>query len=158
MGSVVPRDLPGSGIESLSPALTGRFFTTEPPGMPSGAFRLVPLFSNICLFQMTSIKILELLNSREASGSFRQHTFYRRAGKRGGLPVPKATPHTPRDLSDTQIGSCSPHTALQDCPEPTWRHAKPFTTWAPSICLALEISATAKLLRFPRPYLDVSLL
>ena len=32
MGSVVPRDLPGSGIESLSPALTGRFFTTEPPG------------------------------------------------------------------------------------------------------------------------------
>ena len=50
------------------------------------------------------------------------------------------------------------HTALQDCPEPTWRHAKPFTTWAPSICLALEISATAKLLQLPRPYLDVSLL
>ena len=108
MGSVVPRDLPGSGIETLSPALTGRFFTTEPPGMPSGTFRLVPLFSNICLFQMTSIKILELLNSREASGSFRQHTFYRHAGKRGCLPVPKATAHTPRDLSDTQIGSCSP--------------------------------------------------
>lgn len=52
---------------------------------------------------MTFIKILELLNSREASGSFRQHTFYRYARKRGGLPVPKATPHTPRDLSDTQI-------------------------------------------------------
>ena len=27
-------DLPGSGIEPVSPALTGRFFTTEPPGKP----------------------------------------------------------------------------------------------------------------------------
>ena len=27
-------DLPGSGIECLSPALAGRFFTTEPPGKP----------------------------------------------------------------------------------------------------------------------------
>ena len=26
------RDLPGSGIEPDSPALVGRFFTTEPPG------------------------------------------------------------------------------------------------------------------------------
>jgi len=25
-------DLPGSGIRSMSPALAGRFFTTEPPG------------------------------------------------------------------------------------------------------------------------------
>ena len=25
-------DLPGSGIEPVSPALAGRFFTTEPPG------------------------------------------------------------------------------------------------------------------------------
>ena len=28
------RDLPGPGIELLSPALAGRFFTTEPPGKP----------------------------------------------------------------------------------------------------------------------------
>ena len=28
------RDLPGSGIELMSPALTGGFFTTEPPGRP----------------------------------------------------------------------------------------------------------------------------
>ena len=28
-------DLPGPGIEHTSPALTGRFFTTEPPGKPS---------------------------------------------------------------------------------------------------------------------------
>ena len=27
-------DIPGSGIESLSPALAGGFFTTEPPGSP----------------------------------------------------------------------------------------------------------------------------
>ena len=27
-------DLPGSGIEPMSPALTGGFFTTEPPGRP----------------------------------------------------------------------------------------------------------------------------
>ena len=28
-------DLPGSGIEPVSPALAGRFFTTEPPGKPT---------------------------------------------------------------------------------------------------------------------------
>ena len=27
-----PGDLPDSGIEPMSPALAGRFFTTEPPG------------------------------------------------------------------------------------------------------------------------------
>ena len=29
-----PRDLPDSGIELVSPALLGGFFTTEPPGKP----------------------------------------------------------------------------------------------------------------------------
>ena len=29
-----PGDLPHTGIQPLSPALTGRFFTTEPPGKP----------------------------------------------------------------------------------------------------------------------------
>ena len=29
-----PGDLPDSGIKSKSPALTGGFFTTEPPGKP----------------------------------------------------------------------------------------------------------------------------
>ena len=28
-------DLPGSGIEPVSPALAGGFFTTEPPGKPA---------------------------------------------------------------------------------------------------------------------------
>ena len=31
-----PGDLPEPGIESVSPALAGRFFTTEPLGMPYG--------------------------------------------------------------------------------------------------------------------------
>ena len=31
-----PGDLPDSGTESASPALSGRFFTTEPPGKPRG--------------------------------------------------------------------------------------------------------------------------
>ena len=29
-----PGDLPDPGIEPTSPALAGRFFTIEPPGMP----------------------------------------------------------------------------------------------------------------------------
>ena len=29
-----PGDLPDPGIELVSPALAGRFFTTEPPGKP----------------------------------------------------------------------------------------------------------------------------
>ena len=35
------QDLPGSGIELVSPALSGGFFTAEPPGKPdSSAFEL----------------------------------------------------------------------------------------------------------------------
>ena len=30
-----PGDLPGSGMELLSPALAGGFFTAEPPGEPT---------------------------------------------------------------------------------------------------------------------------
>ena len=29
-----PEDLPDPGIKPVSPALTGEFFTTEPPGKP----------------------------------------------------------------------------------------------------------------------------
>jgi len=35
-------DPPGSGIEPTSPALAGRFFTTEPPGKPLYVF-------NVCI-------------------------------------------------------------------------------------------------------------
>ena len=30
-----PGNLPGPGIKPMSPALAGRFFTTEPPGSPT---------------------------------------------------------------------------------------------------------------------------
>ena len=49
-----PGDLPDSGIKPASPALAGRFFTTEPPGMPksvhltiiqSGLGRIFPILS-----------------------------------------------------------------------------------------------------------------
>ena len=33
-------DLPGLGIEPMSPALASRFFTTEPPGKPSSVLAL----------------------------------------------------------------------------------------------------------------------
>ena len=41
-----PGDLPDSGIEPVLPALTGGFFTTQPPGKPKAdtihdAFRLL---------------------------------------------------------------------------------------------------------------------
>ena len=38
-----PGDLPGPGIEPLSPALTGGFFTTEPPGKPLNILHRDPL-------------------------------------------------------------------------------------------------------------------
>ena len=34
-----PGDLPNSGIELMSHALVGKFFTTEPPGKSSSLFR-----------------------------------------------------------------------------------------------------------------------
>ena len=33
-----PGDLPNPGAEPTSPALVGRFFTTEPPGKPLGPY------------------------------------------------------------------------------------------------------------------------
>ena len=42
-------DLPGSRIEPTSSALAGRFFTTEPPGKPSGNYLFPkPFFTFIC--------------------------------------------------------------------------------------------------------------
>ena len=50
-------DLPRSGIEPMSPALAGRFFTTEPPGKPlSTAFvkntSCVPLGNFMCSLRL----------------------------------------------------------------------------------------------------------
>jgi len=35
-----PGNLPDPGIEPMSPALAGRFFTTEPPGKPKEATQM----------------------------------------------------------------------------------------------------------------------
>ena len=39
-----PGDLPDPGIEPASPALAGRFFTTEPPGKPNSEIRLYEFY------------------------------------------------------------------------------------------------------------------
>ena len=39
-----PGYLPDLGIKPVSPALTGRFFTTEPPGKPPKAYNKYELF------------------------------------------------------------------------------------------------------------------
>ena len=41
------RDLPGSEIETVSLALAGRFFTTEPPGKPGFVLFLNNIMINI---------------------------------------------------------------------------------------------------------------
>ena len=51
-----PGDLPHPGIESVSPALAGRFFTTEPPGKPISYSHLCNTHTNklyskcLCIF------------------------------------------------------------------------------------------------------------
>ena len=42
-----PGDLPGPGIGPVSPALTGRFFTAEPPGKPKA---ILNIFCNSSTF------------------------------------------------------------------------------------------------------------
>ena len=64
------RDLPGSGIESTSPALAGRFFTTMPPGKPKKKHNLnkieflIPtwplIFLGIRMIKFLSIILLAL--------------------------------------------------------------------------------------------------
>ena len=43
-------DLPGSGLEPVSPALAGRFLTTVPPGKPLPFFKLTLFFKNFNTF------------------------------------------------------------------------------------------------------------
>ena len=45
-----PGDLPDPGIESTSPALADRFFTTEPPGKPNN--RLLKIMSTVVIRRM----------------------------------------------------------------------------------------------------------
>ena len=51
-----PGDLPNPGMESVSPALSDEFFTTEPPGKPSGRFGYCLLgrkIHELCLFNQS---------------------------------------------------------------------------------------------------------
>ena len=52
-------DLPGPGIEHISPTLAGRFFTTEPPGKPF-FFKWGPLFSFLILARSSFFKLINL--------------------------------------------------------------------------------------------------
>ena len=47
-------DLSGPGVEPVSPALAGRFFTTEPPGKPSLAFQCVRAHSRLSFTVLVS--------------------------------------------------------------------------------------------------------
>ena len=51
-------DLPGLGIEPMSPALAGGYFTTEPPGEPS-AYKFVVWFSSL-IFHVFSVSLIRL--------------------------------------------------------------------------------------------------
>ena len=50
-------DLPGPGIEPVSPALTGGFSTTEPPGKPKRKFFCVCEISNSVLFSIRFVNL-----------------------------------------------------------------------------------------------------
>ena len=53
-----PGDLPNLGIEPASPALAGRFFTTEPPGKPEISLVHLKLFLlQHCLQQGLSVEV-----------------------------------------------------------------------------------------------------
>ena len=53
------RDLPGPGLEPMSPALADEFLTTAPPGKSSAHFR-IGLFVFLILSYMTCLYILEI--------------------------------------------------------------------------------------------------
>ena len=57
---------PGPGIEPVSPALAGRFLTTEPPGRSSLCFHLYPSIS-VFLFDWKAV----LRSSQSAAAAFR---------------------------------------------------------------------------------------
>ena len=51
-----PGDLPDPGIEPMSPALAGGFFTTEPPGKPKYCFMSLYFFHYYLLFMSNDIR------------------------------------------------------------------------------------------------------
>ena len=58
-----PGDLPNPEVEAVSPALAGRFFTTEPPGKPNITYGISQICLSIKHFfgsQQTILKMLEV--------------------------------------------------------------------------------------------------
>ena len=53
-----PGDLPDPGNEPTFPALTGRFFGSEPPGMPSSLLLSHPIYNSVHLLILNSRSIL----------------------------------------------------------------------------------------------------
>ena len=96
---LTPGDYLDSGIEHVSPALAGRFFTTAPPGKP---FQVTKIYS--------SIGIIYLLVSPKISGS--EFIFSISINSRGFLKL---------DISNTEkiilnVPKCSaPNSAFNSC-------------------------------------------
>ena len=70
-----PGDLSNPGIEPISPALEGRFFTTEPPGKPTSmiGYLLFFLCVHIC---KNGISSRNLLSGMAVSGVFFLSFFF----------------------------------------------------------------------------------
>ena len=64
-----PRDLLNPGIELMSPALAGGFFTTEPPGKPLGAGMDIQLENLVlgCEHKTLHIPILSSKSTRKST-------------------------------------------------------------------------------------------
>ena len=77
-------DLPGPGLEPVSPALAGGFLTTVPPGKPRST---VPLRINLLLQYLCATKIINPIEEWLLAGGIdrRQHvTLAGPPGNRGG--------------------------------------------------------------------------
>ena len=64
-----PGDLPDPGIKSTSPALAGRFLTTEPPGKPQkrGYSQVFYLLVAAQVFCVVVVGFLRMLKTKQAA-------------------------------------------------------------------------------------------
>ena len=75
-------DLPRPGIRPMSPALAGRFFTTEPPGNPQNSLikKIVTVTSGFkgkdFNLSQRYVGLLRWLSSKESACPCRRHGFY----------------------------------------------------------------------------------
>ena len=72
-------DLPGSGINPMSPALAGRFFTTESPGKPLLFFKSLKYsiyFHNLKTAIEISSTIEKMIRYYKVESSRDDHIYY----------------------------------------------------------------------------------